>query len=60
LSTRSLNESDKEYGKPQIWEPVFLARYEKDIFRMKFGYMGIANVKECGQGEPWTSYGCTP
>jgi hypothetical protein len=29
-----------------------MARFEKDTFRMKFVYMGIANVKESGQGEP--------
>jgi hypothetical protein len=59
LRTRSLNESDKKYGKPQIWEPVFLA-IKKGTFRMKFVYMGIANVKERGQGEPCTSYARTP
>ena len=52
LGTHSLNESNKKYGKPQIREPVFLARFEKDTFRMKFVYMGITNVKECDQGEP--------
>jgi hypothetical protein len=39
---------------------VFLARFEKYTFRMKFGYMGIANVKECGQGKPRTFYARNP
>jgi hypothetical protein len=57
LRTRSLNESDKKYGKTGAG---VLARFEKDTFKKKFLYMGIANVKECGQGQPWTSYARTP
>jgi len=52
LGKRSLNESNKKYEKPQIREQVFLARFEKDTFTMKSVYMGNANVKEYGQGEP--------
>jgi hypothetical protein len=60
LRTRSLNKSDKKQGKPHLRELVFLTRFEKDTLRMKFVYMRIANVKECGQDEPWTSYARTP
>jgi hypothetical protein len=54
------NKWDKKYGKPQIWKSVFSARFEKGAFRMKSAYMGIANVKECRQYEPWSPCVRTP